>query len=57
MSPKDITFIAALLLVALCATLVGFPFLPALGVTLVLALVFYLIQVNTQRKRNSGSET
>jgi len=51
MTSKDLTFIAALILIALCGTLIGFPFLPSLGFTLVLALVFYLIQANTQRKR------
>jgi hypothetical protein len=44
MSPNDLIFIAALVLVALCAALVGFNFWAALGFSLALGLVFYLVQ-------------
>jgi membrane protein implicated in regulation of membrane protease activity len=46
MSPNDLIFIAALVLVALCAALVGFNFWAALGFALALGLVFYLVQSN-----------
>ena len=54
MSPNEIVLIAALVLLALCATAVGFSFWASLGFTLALGLVFYLIQTGTGRK--TGSE-
>jgi hypothetical protein len=44
MSPNDLIFIAALVLVALCAALAGFNFWAALGFALALGLIFYLVQ-------------
>ncbi|HEX7344401.1 MAG TPA: hypothetical protein VF398_09055 [bacterium] len=44
MSPNDLVFIAALVLLAVCAALVGFNFFAALGFSLALGLVFHLVQ-------------
>jgi hypothetical protein len=53
MSPNDLIFIAALVLIAVCAYLVGFNFFAALGFSLALGLVFYLVQ--TGSKGNSDT--
>jgi Flp pilus assembly protein TadB len=58
MSPNDLIFIAALVLLALCAALVGFNFWAALGFALALGLVFYLVQSGTRREgRDSEKHT
>ena len=44
MSPNDLIFISALVLLALCGALVGFNFWAALGFSLALGLIFYLVQ-------------
>jgi len=49
MSPNDLIFIAALVLLALCGALVGFNFWAALGFALALGLVFYLVQSGVSR--------
>lgn len=49
MSPNDLIFIAALVLLAMCAALVGFNFWAALGFSLALGLVFFLVQSGTNR--------
>ncbi len=56
MSPNDLIFIAALVLVAMCAFLVGFNFFAALGFSLALGLVFYLIQAGTKPGEKEKSE-
>ncbi len=54
MSPDDLIFLAALVLLALCAALIGFPFWAALGFTLALGLVFYLIQGSIKRNQSDS---
>jgi len=44
MSPNDLIFIAALVLLAVCAALAGFNFWAALGFSLALGLIFYFVQ-------------
>ena len=58
MSPNDLVFIAALVLLAVCAALVGFNFFAALGFSLALGLVFYLVQSGLKGGdgRNKNSE-
>jgi len=58
MSPNDLVFIAALVLLAVCAALVGFNFFAALGFSLALGLVFYLVQSGLKGgdKRGEKSE-
>jgi len=51
MSPLDLIFIAALVLLAMCAYLVGFNFWAALAFTLALGLVFFLIQTGGKQPR------
>lgn len=55
MTTNEMVLIAALVLLALCAAAIGFPFLASLGFTLVLGLVFYLVQSGKSRK--SGDES
>lgn len=54
MSPDDLIFLAALVLLALCASLIGFPFWAALGFALALGLVFYLIQGSIKRDKSDS---
>lgn len=56
MSPNELVLIAALVLLALCATAIGFPFWASLGFTLALGLVFYLIQTSTSRKAGGEND-
>ena len=58
MSPNDLVFIAALALLAVCAALVGFNFFAALGFSLALGLVFYLVQSGLKGgdERNKNDE-
>jgi hypothetical protein len=56
MSPNDLIFIAALVLVALCAALVGFNFWAALGFSLALGLVFYLVQSGAGRDNQDNEK-
>jgi hypothetical protein len=56
MSPNDLIFIAALVLLALCAALVGFNFWAALGFSLALGLVFYLVQAGTNRESRDNEK-
>jgi len=58
MSPNDLVFIAALVLLAVCAALVGFNFFAALGFSLALGLVFYLVQSGLKGggERNKNGE-
>ena len=53
MIPSEIILIAALVLLALFATMIGFPFWPSVGFCLALGLVFYLIQGGTDKKDNA----
>lgn len=52
MSSNHLVLIAALLLVAVCGSLIGFPFSASLGFTLALGLIFYLIQSSRKRKES-----
>lgn len=52
-SSDEIVAIAALVLLAICGALVGFPFLLSLGFTLALGVVFYLIQTGTGPKQRN----
>ena len=57
MSPNELILIAALILLALCATLVGFNFWAALGFTLALGLIFHLIQSGAGAKKRDVEES
>lgn len=50
MAQNELVLIAALVLLAFCAHLIGFPFLPSLGFAVALGLIFYLIQGGTDQK-------
>jgi hypothetical protein len=52
LSPNELVLVAALILLALCGNVIGFPFVPALGFTLALGLIFYLIQTGTKQKKS-----
>ena len=56
MSPNDLIFIAALVLLALCAALVGFNFWAALGFALALGLAFYLVQSGADRESRDNEK-
>ncbi len=56
MSPTDLIFIAALILLAICAHLVGFNFWAALGFSLALGLVFYLVQSGMKNQEHHDEE-
>lgn len=56
MLPDEFVLIAALILLAGCAALVGFNFWAALGFSLALGLIFYLIQSGAGAKKNRDQE-
>ena len=49
---SEIVLLAALALIALFATLIGFPFWPSLGFVLALGIIFYFLQMSQTRKTN-----
>jgi len=53
MIPNEIILVAGLVILALFASMIGFPFWPSLGFGLALGLVFYLIQGSTAKKSNT----
>jgi len=52
MSHNDLVLIAALILLALCGSFIGFPFLPSLGFTFALGVIFYLVQGGIKRSNS-----
>lgn len=53
MIPNEIIVIAGLVILALFATMIGFPFWPSLGFALAMGLVFYLIQTSMSKKNST----
>jgi len=49
-SASEIVLVAALVLIALFATMIGFPFWPSLGFSIALGVVFYFLQTGAPRK-------
>ena len=52
MGQNELVLVAALALLAFCGSLIGFPFVASLAVTLSLGIIFYLLQ--TKKERKSG---
>lgn len=56
MIPNEVILIAGLVILALFATMIGFPFWPSLGFALAMGLVSYLIQTS-MGKKSSAEDT
>ncbi len=56
MSHNELVLIAALILLALCGSFIGFPFLASLGFTLAIGVIFYLIQSGKKRGNGEAEE-
>lgn len=50
MGQNELALIAALVLLAFCGSLIGFPFVASLAVTLSLGIIFYLLQTKREQK-------
>ncbi|MCX6640876.1 MAG: hypothetical protein NTW14_10410 [bacterium] len=55
-SASEIVIVAALVLLALFATIIGFPFWPALGFSFALGVVFYLLQTGGGKKEDRDKQ-
>jgi type III secretory pathway component EscV len=48
MGQNELALVAALALLAFCGSLIGFPFVASLAVTLSLGIIFYLLQTKRE---------